>query len=446
MNNLFMGGAIFGVVTACWNYIKIVIWKIINLFIQNVELREEILTQTLISHLLKYYKKSNVYEKVYLCTTDKLIKENTYISIPYEFYGKKSLIFWNGFVPFIWMGENSSKKNSPEGGILPKNEDSSAEIEIKGNILYIRGTLNIDKIIEEACKKGNNKDKNRRFFIKHVPFNTEIASSESGAWHSGDRFRLIGYNKEELIPLQDTKLLDNLILPLTLLKYIDEIKLWLKSKDWYKEKGIPWRRGWLLYGLPGSGKTSIIRAIGEDLDLPIFIYNLAEIDNREFITRWNAMKKNAPCIALIEDIDNVFHGRKNVTNRVIVENKKGESKGKLDFDILLNCIDGIERSEGIFTIITTNDISKIDQALGVPSNGTISTRPGRLDRAIELGFMGKSEKKIMARKILKEYSQDLEDMLQYIETDVNETPAQFQEKCCSIALSRYWVEIPTEFH
>ena len=54
----------------------------------------------------------------------------------------------------------------------------------------------------------------------------------------------------------------------------------------------------------------------------------------------------------------------------------------LTFDCLLNCLDGVERTDGIFTIVTTNDISKVDPALGQPRklpDGTtefISTRPG----------------------------------------------------------------------
>ena len=54
----------------------------------------------------------------------------------------------------------------------------------------------------------------------------------------------------------------------------------------------------------------------------------------------------------------------------------------LTFDCLLNCLDGVERADGIFTIITTNDIGKIDPALGQPRklpDGThgVHLAPGR---------------------------------------------------------------------
>ena len=49
--------------------------------------------------------------------------------------------------------------------------------------------------------------------------------------------------------------------------------------------------------------------------MPIYVYNLAEMGNHELIKAWTEMQINVPCIALIEDIDNVFHGRENVVRR-----------------------------------------------------------------------------------------------------------------------------------
>jgi SpoVK/Ycf46/Vps4 family AAA+-type ATPase len=168
-----------------------------------------------------------------------------------------------------------------------------------------------------------------------------------------------------------------------------------------------------------------------------------------------------PCIALIEDIDNVFHGRENVTRKnglmpIVLSSKKendNESSSRppftpLTFDCLLNCLDGVERSDGIFTIITTNDISKVDPALGQPRrlpDGTtefISTRPGRIDKAVELTYMEPGDKKRMARRILGDYPEKVAAMLEFIDRypDLDETPAQFQERCGQIALACFWTE------
>jgi hypothetical protein len=110
------------------------------------------------------------------------------------------------------------------------------------------------------------------------------------------------------------------------------------------------------------------------------------------------MQLNVPCIALIEDIDNVFHGRENISRKhgmmsflMASKKKDGEADqpppSPLTFDCLLNCLDGVDRCDGVFTIVTTNSIDKIDPALGQPRklpDGTvefISSRPGRIDKA-----------------------------------------------------------------
>src|SRR5207247_10304065 len=139
----------------------------------------------------------------------------------------------------------------------------------------------------------------------------------------------------------------------------------------------------------------------------------AEMGNHDLIKAWAEMQVNVPCLALIEDIDNVFHGRENVSRKhglmpmVFAPKKKdGDGDGAdrglltpLTFDCLLNCLDGVERVDGIFTIVTTNDIGKVDPALGQPrklpdgSVEFISTRPGRIDKAVELGDMEPADKK-----------------------------------------------------
>ncbi|MFM7151964.1 MAG: AAA family ATPase, partial [Gemmataceae bacterium] len=237
-----------------------------------------------------------------------------------------------------------------------------------------------------------------------------------------------------------------------------EIELWRAHRDWYRNRGIPWKRGWLLYGPPGTGKTALARAFAEDLNMPIYVFNLAQMSNFELMKAWTDMQVNVPCIALIEDIDNVFHGRENVARKnqpmpFMMPSKKdneGDSPmpTPLTFDCLLNCLDGVERSDGIFTIITTNDLTKIDPALGQPRklpDGTvefISTRPGRIDKAVELTYMEASDKKRMARRILGEYPEEYARILEFIDRfpDLQETPAQFQERCGQIALARLWKE------
>ena len=223
-----------------------------------------------------------------------------------------------------------------------------------------------------------------------------------------------------------------------------------------------------------TGKTALARAFAKDLNMPIFVYNLAEMSNESLRREWQNMQQHVPCIALIEDIDNVFHGRKNVRSMGgfgmgyldrlrdrkkpagpgVPGGKKGEEEEGLpsgsfmevSFDTLLNCLDGVEQATGVFAIITTNDISKIDDALGRPKpsgNGEvdfISTRPGRIDKVIELTYIANDNKLRMAERILQGYPKGMEQMKKFIAThhDLQETPAQFQERCSDVALRLLW--------
>src|SRR5262249_33597590 len=208
-------------------------------------------------------------------------------------------------------------------------------------------------------------------------------------------YRLLGITAEELgkMPLHKGRALDNLIFPERIKGLIGEIELWRNHRQWYMDKGIPWKRGWLLYGPPGTGKTALARALAEDLDLPIFVYSLADMSNFSLMRNWMEMRASTPCIALIEDVDNGFHGRTNVAHglhrdyfsrlRFQSTKKAGEQQrtdnqvtpkdaatdkdgcddlfdiGRLSFDCLLNVLDGVERNDGVFVVMTTNDLSKI---------------------------------------------------------------------------------------
>lgn len=472
ISQLVVGGAAFGFLASIWGYVKTVAWKCCNLLIRQVEIHEEITANAVVGYLIDNYRKSDLYEKAYTGSTEYVRQASRSGLIAYEIYGKRSMIFWNKIFPFIFAGPEKTptdKSGSPYGG-------STSTPQVKATITYLRWTLDVEKIVEQAVYERNSRTwdaeskrdtHRRRFFIKYIPDISKDSNAQSSgastAWYSQNHVRLIGYKVEDLGRGKDegVNMLDNLIFPKRVRDLIEEVKLWRKNRDWYQKRSIPWKRGWLLYGPPGTGKTALARAFAEDLDLPIFVFNLAEVGNFEFMRSWISMQQSTPCIALIEDIDNVFNGRDNVTTgrrglwslALRPKKDKGDEKeevsgGLLNFDVFINCLDGVERSEGVFTIITTNDITKVDPALGQPQRNEdgsiefISTRPGRIDKAIELTYMEQTEKRIMARRILAEYQDAMEDMLTYIDNhpDALETPAQFQERCAQIALARFWRE------
>ena len=93
---------------------------------------------------------------------------------------------------------------------------------------------------------------------------------------------------------------------------VNDIKKFMDSSEWYINKGVPYRRGYLLYGPPGTGKTSFVQAVSAALNLNICYLNLSggNLDDDGL----NTLLNNAPMrsIILLEDIDAIFVERTSV--------------------------------------------------------------------------------------------------------------------------------------
>ena len=210
---------------------------------------------------------------------------------------------------------------------------------------------------------------------------------------------------------------------------IKEIERWRDNEKWFRSKSIPWRLGWLLYGPPGTGKSTLVRALGMTFNMPVYTFDLNGMANNEFAQKWDSVLSNTPCIALMEDFDTVFNKREYVGGTSL-------TKEHLTYDCVLNAVSGVKQADGVFLIITTNKVDTIDEALGVPDKKTgKSTRPGRIDRAIYLGNMMESQRFALARHILSDFPQLIE---QAVKDGDGETPAQFQARCADLALSQFW--------
>lgn len=148
-----------------------------------------------------------------------------------------------------------------------------------------------------------------------------------------------------------------------------DVKRFMQRGWWYAERGIPYRRGYLLHGSPGSGKSSFIFALAGALDLSICLLNLSERGLTD--DKLNFLLSNAPerSILLLEDVDSAFLGRQ----------RAAESDGyqaNVTFSGLLNSLDGVASSESRIIFMTTNHVERLDPAL---------IRPGRVDYIEELG-------------------------------------------------------------
>ena len=163
-----------------------------------------------------------------------------------------------------------------------------------------------------------------------------------------------------------------------LLKHIEEF-LDQTSQRWYSNRGIPYRRGYLLYGPPGTGKSSLSKSIAGRFGLDIYILNLSAINEASLTSLF--AKLPSRCVILLEDVDAVSLNRDAETEdsrqAVAPSRERKPASGKVSLSAILNTIDGVASQEGRILIMTTNHITRLDEAL---------IRPGRVDMKVELGL------------------------------------------------------------
>lgn len=142
---------------------------------------------------------------------------------------------------------------------------------------------------------------------------------------------------------------------------INDLEFWVQNESWFKEKKLPYKRGYLLHGPPGNGKTMCIRTIANVYGLSKFTFDFGNprVDNSDLKTFFSETSQNAPVLLYFEDIDRVF----------------GENRTNVTFDAFLNCLDGVRSNDGMIVIATANNPKILDDA--------ILKRPGRFDRVIE---------------------------------------------------------------
>lgn len=150
---------------------------------------------------------------------------------------------------------------------------------------------------------------------------------------------------------------------------VADVKDFIARQEWYAERGIPYRRGYLLFGPPGGGKSSFIHALAGDLNYAIATINLSERGMADDKLAMMMQKLPARTIVLLEDADAAFVNRKQ-------KDSDGYSGSTVTFSGLLNALDGLAAGEERIAFLTTNHIDRLDPAL---------IRPGRVDMIVRVG-------------------------------------------------------------
>ncbi|WWC87138.1 uncharacterized protein L201_002024 [Kwoniella dendrophila CBS 6074] len=187
-----------------------------------------------------------------------------------------------------------------------------------------------------------------------------------------------------------SRLWSSVILPITSKEpLLQDVKNFLseKEKRWYNTRGIPHRRGYLLHGKPGSGKTTLATAVASQLGLDIYIVNPAARGMDD--AKLNKAFRNCPAgnMILLEDLDCVMPHRNQTDNDdddfidtpakkdTNESGKNALSKSTVTLSGLLNAIDGVSSQEDCILFATTNHPERLDPAL---------SRAGRFD--VQIAF------------------------------------------------------------
>lgn len=430
LNNI-AGVAIISSIVAGWNQIKAFLYKIVSFFIRtdtldgiNIDKFEFILEN---SKILRWG--NGIFKKQFYYFDGNKIK--TYV-IKTE---KSIFCLYKGYIPILI----TKKFDGLSFTYIYKTFDLTSHItEIIKDLNDLYKTVNRKRsktwftIYKEtgtlnSLKQSNSLGTPETAAKTDARVNVPTAAYNSGASEFDRIYELkqhsvsygIGYDEYA----EDTKVKPDEYKPHyywseEAIKLSNEIQFWLNSKGWYNSKRITWKRGALLAGIPGGGKSKMVLECAMKHDLPVTILDIGSMSNEDFVA---AMRKKSQDygIFLIEDIDAVFEGRNNMRN------EGSAIKNGLTFECLINTIGGIEFTDGVFLIITTNRPEILDPAL---------LRDGRMDLHLTIGPLPREGRVFIANNILSDWPELIEDAVNNCEEC---TAAQFENACIKLAVKKH---------
>jgi chaperone BCS1 len=372
-----------------------------------------------------------------------------------EVTGKPALMF---------MHEIATPGNADEGESGKKKAVTETKVLYKFQGYAPDGSKRIDAFIDRAFRsyqdaerKKHTQDKTRYFYIQNGDKSSTAAGATEGSTVAYKRYALGEEKTFDNLFFQDKR---------QVLQLLDSFT---SKSGKFAIKGFPYKLGLLLHGPPGTGKTSLIKAIAQHTKRHIVTISLGKIKtNQELLDALFDMKfavhgHDTPfelmfedVVFVMEDIDcasSIVNARDDQesskstsrADKMVGSQKKAkkvdttdDSDGlpdlmgpllkpkttdKLNLSGLLNVLDGVIDCPGRILIMTTNHPEKLDPAL---------IRPGRVNKKLFLSHIQAPQ----AREMIEHYcaapmSEEQVAVLDetFADMELRTTPAELEELC-----------------
>lgn len=189
-----------------------------------------------------------------------------------------------------------------------------------------------------------------------------------------------------------------------------DIEHFLGQERKYVDLGIPYHRGYLLHGPPGTGKTSLVRAVAASFHLDLYYVSLADLGkDADISTMLNRMEPGS--VLLLEDIDSVEEATVDRDSKAARKARKRLDRAGVTMTGILNSLDGAVTPHGLIVFMSTNHRDRLDPAL---------LRKGRVDVDQLIDCLSVEQLSEMVERFVGEPIEDLPPDLDHLEIPPSE--------------------------
>ena len=259
------GAAASGVIGMFWNYIKGLWGQLASRIIVSCELRGPLSTAVGM-HFWQHYRTSRFGFRTYIGATAFVRPVKRVQVVGVEVVGTGGRLYWCGWLP-VWLA------------LLPTGDKDAIRVNNEyywggSKIVFLRGTLNLDKLLTDALAEYNHFQANSdgggktRYQIHHIfgtagkpisllgdmtkrdselkaTSDSNLTTQRTLQWKAGD----LGASR-----MNHGNALAQMALSPEAQAMVEDVRHWLKSEDWHKARGIPWRRGWRCTAAPARAR------------------------------------------------------------------------------------------------------------------------------------------------------------------------------------------------